>query len=209
MATQSGRTTSSAIQEGLPQTRADQILDIARRLFGEHGYDRTSLRDIAEAAGITKAALYYHFPDKDALFKKVVIEGLQHLIADVGAAIEKESTALSRIKAFFYASMDFYEAHPSHFMAGSNSFRVQTGDKRLMALELRDKYEGILRECLREAMENKDLRRVDEALLARYLLSSFNQINRWYSPEGKMTLREVTDSYLDFAFNGILVGVDI
>ena len=44
-------------------TRA-RILDIALDLFIEHGYDRTSIRDIAERLGTTKAALYYHFKSK-------------------------------------------------------------------------------------------------------------------------------------------------
>jgi AcrR family transcriptional regulator len=42
----------------------ERILQVALELFGEHGYDATSLRDIAERLGITKAALYYYFPRK-------------------------------------------------------------------------------------------------------------------------------------------------
>lgn len=48
---------------GAPSTR-ERILDIALELFTEHGYDKTSLRDIAERLGTTKAALYYHFKSK-------------------------------------------------------------------------------------------------------------------------------------------------
>ncbi|HTU88190.1 MAG TPA: helix-turn-helix domain-containing protein [Solirubrobacteraceae bacterium] len=47
-----------------PSTR-DRILDIALELFSEQGYDQTSLRDIAERLGTTKAALYYHFARKE------------------------------------------------------------------------------------------------------------------------------------------------
>jgi AcrR family transcriptional regulator len=47
-----------------PSTR-ERILDIALELFTEQGYDKTSLRDIAERLGTTKAALYYHFERKE------------------------------------------------------------------------------------------------------------------------------------------------
>ncbi len=47
-----------------PSTR-ERILDIALELFSEQGYDKTSLRDIAERLGTTKAALYYHFERKE------------------------------------------------------------------------------------------------------------------------------------------------
>jgi AcrR family transcriptional regulator len=44
-----------------------EILDAALELFAEHGYDKTSLRQIAEQVGVTKAALYYHFPSKEQI----------------------------------------------------------------------------------------------------------------------------------------------
>lgn len=51
----------------MPQTRTDmreRILDVALELFNEQGYDKTSLREIAERLDVTKAALYYHFKSK-------------------------------------------------------------------------------------------------------------------------------------------------
>ncbi len=45
----------------------ERILDVALELFTEEGFDRTSLREIAEKLGLTKAALYYHFASKDAI----------------------------------------------------------------------------------------------------------------------------------------------
>jgi len=47
-----------------PASTRERILDIAMELFVEQGYDKTSLRDIAERLGTTKAALYYHFESK-------------------------------------------------------------------------------------------------------------------------------------------------
>jgi AcrR family transcriptional regulator len=45
----------------------EQILDVALELFNEQGYDKTSLREIAQRLGVTKAALYYHFERKEDL----------------------------------------------------------------------------------------------------------------------------------------------
>lgn len=63
-----------AAEASLADGREAQLLMIARRLFAQKGFEATSLRDIAEAAQITKAALYYYFPNKDALYERVVIE---------------------------------------------------------------------------------------------------------------------------------------
>jgi AcrR family transcriptional regulator len=45
----------------------DRILDVALELFNDQGYDKTSLREIAERLGVTKAALYYHFERKEEI----------------------------------------------------------------------------------------------------------------------------------------------
>ncbi|GAA0718941.1 TetR/AcrR family transcriptional regulator [Dactylosporangium roseum] len=48
------------------------IQDVALDLFIEEGYDKTSLREIAERLGVTKAALYYHFPTKDDIVRSLI-----------------------------------------------------------------------------------------------------------------------------------------
>lgn len=58
---------------GGPQTRK-QILDASLRLFSERGFARTTVRDIARAAGITDAAIYYHFQSKRDLLEALVEE---------------------------------------------------------------------------------------------------------------------------------------
>ncbi len=50
----------------------ERILEVALELFTEQGYDATSLREIAERLGVTKAALYYHFPSKDAIARELL-----------------------------------------------------------------------------------------------------------------------------------------
>jgi AcrR family transcriptional regulator len=55
----------------MADTRQD-ILDTALELFADQGYDKTSLREIAEHIGVTKAALYYHFPSKEDILLALV-----------------------------------------------------------------------------------------------------------------------------------------
>lgn len=62
--------------------RRDLIVEVATTLFMQHGYAGTSVRQIAEAAGMTEAALYYHFKEgKRALFQAVVEHQMPNMIA--------------------------------------------------------------------------------------------------------------------------------
>ncbi|MEV1174448.1 helix-turn-helix domain-containing protein [Nonomuraea sp. NPDC049784] len=56
-----------------------RIQDVALRLFTEQGYEATSLREIAEELGVTKAALYYHFKTKDDIVASLVDSRLAEL----------------------------------------------------------------------------------------------------------------------------------
>jgi AcrR family transcriptional regulator len=50
----------------------DRILQVALDLFIEQGYEKTSLREIAERIGVSKAALYYHFASKEEIFRTLL-----------------------------------------------------------------------------------------------------------------------------------------
>ncbi|MBI1885962.1 MAG: TetR/AcrR family transcriptional regulator [Chloroflexi bacterium] len=67
-----GKTLRKRTRRG-PQTRK-QILDVSLRLFSERGFARTTVRDIARNAGITDAAIYYHFASKRELLEALVEE---------------------------------------------------------------------------------------------------------------------------------------
>src|SRR3954467_2414576 len=67
-------------------TTRETILAAAQRLFGEKGYDATSLRQIADAVGTTKAAVYYHFPAKEHMLLELtrpMIDDLSNLVTNL------------------------------------------------------------------------------------------------------------------------------
>jgi AcrR family transcriptional regulator len=64
----------------------DTILDTSAKLFSQHGYKEVSIRDIAQACGLTNAALYYHFKNKEDLFLAMLQRDHEQTLAALRAA---------------------------------------------------------------------------------------------------------------------------
>ena len=100
MATPVKSPSSRAVQA--ERTR-QQILETARRLFAERGYDATSLQMIADEMGLTKAAVYYHFRAKGEILDAIMLPGVQRLEAllDEAAAIRGRRARLEFLVSGF------------------------------------------------------------------------------------------------------------
>ncbi len=79
-------------------TTRDRIIEQATRLFVSRGYHAISMREIAGAVGVTKAALYYHFSDKEALFLAVLTASLDRLGAIIQAARATGGTTREQVR---------------------------------------------------------------------------------------------------------------
>lgn len=74
----------------------EQICSIATELFNEQGYDKTSLREIADRLGVTKAALYYHFRSKEEIVSAIVDDYLAEVDELIAWAAEQPATVEAR-----------------------------------------------------------------------------------------------------------------
>jgi AcrR family transcriptional regulator len=84
--------------ERLATTRA-AILKTARLLFGDRGFENTTIDDIAIAAGVAKGAIYHHFKTKEALFEAVFTQVSLELATDIARAARTEKDVLLAMAA--------------------------------------------------------------------------------------------------------------
>ena len=67
-----------------PEVRKQEIIDTALRLFGEKGYEKTSITDIAKAIGVAQGLCYRYFPSKEALFDSAIEQYADVLAEQMG-----------------------------------------------------------------------------------------------------------------------------
>jgi AcrR family transcriptional regulator len=181
-----------------------QILSESARLFALSGYKGTSMRDIAAACGISKSLLYHHFADKDEIFARIALGSTRELCEFVTDRIPEDATPSQRIRAFMIGTAEYFHRYRWAWLASTSSFWSDPEARRQKERMMwRDRYEGLLRTLLSEAIEAGEMRPMDVSHAGRLILSSLNWMHRWYKPEKGLTAMQIAESYFDMIFNGL------
>jgi TetR/AcrR family transcriptional regulator len=100
-----------------PPAKADRtraaVLDAAEGLFARRGYAATRLEDVAEAVGVKRAALFYHFRDKQALYDAVLERAFAPLVEQIEQNLSAPGPIAPRIEAAVGAWVDALASRPA------------------------------------------------------------------------------------------------
>ena len=92
----------------------DKILDAAEDLFARRGFAGIGMREVADAVGLGKASLFHHFKSKAELYAAVVGRILDHLYAQLTAALAAGGDPLARFDRWIDTLIDAFAAHPTY-----------------------------------------------------------------------------------------------
>jgi len=184
----------------------DAILDVAVRVFRERGYDGSTLDDIARAAGITKASIYYHVRSKEELLARGVGRALDALFAVLEELPARRGPAVARLKYIVHRTI---EITVDQLPEVTLLLRVRGNtpvERRLM--ERRREFDHLMARIVRSAQRQGDIRAdVEPRLATRLLFGMLNSITEWYRPGGDLDAPELSDAIFRIAFLGIEKGV--
>ena len=84
---------------------AQRILQAAIRVFNKYGLRKTTMRDIAESAGMSKSSLYYYFRDKKKILSSVIRQEVETLIEKLRAAVAEAASPQEKLRAYVITRM--------------------------------------------------------------------------------------------------------
>lgn len=180
----------------------EMILERAAALFARGGYPGTSMNQVAEASGLSKATLYHYFRDKYELLVNIAEGHVTRLRAIVDEALAEESTPEARMRALVRHLVEEYAN-------AQNEHRVLTEDVKFLEPEDRERILGKEREVVAAFAQVVAALRPDlkEAALSKPLtMLLFGMVNwmfTWMKPDGRIAYEEMAPVVADLFLGGL------
>lgn len=181
----------------------ENLLSTAVGMFSEKGYSGTSIRDIAKVQGVSLSNIYYHFGNKDGLWREILDRSVRMLPARLRAAAALAETPRAQLEALVRAHLAMaveYRRELLMLLAQRAQLAEDAGNETAeIQREVLEIYTDVLGRLGAEGALNSEHLRV----AAFNLLGVVNWHLRWYRPDGPLPVETVHQEIVDFIMRGV------
>jgi len=171
-------------KQQLRDLKRREIVRCASEKFGEEGFENVRLETIADDLGVTKAALYNYVASKNDLLMQCYEVGMDRLVSAVEAATDIPGSAAQRLDSGMQAYIVTMTRNDMQFLWSYTRPMVMSGDKRIVQA-IRDKLDNMVRDLLKEGMNDGSLRSdLDPKLASLVILGAINWVGIWFRQDG-------------------------
>ena len=190
---------------GQPVSRRDELIELAAKMFAERGLRATTVRDIADSAGILSGSLYHHFASKEEMVDEVLRGFLDWLFERYEQIVAGEPNPLERLKGLFMTSFEAIEHRHAQVVIYQDEAKRLAGQERFSYVEQRNKEQRKMwLDLLNQGIEDGYFRPdIDIDLVYRFIRDTTWVSVRWYQPGGPLTAEQVGRQYLSIVLGGI------
>ena len=186
-------------------TRREELLAIAARLFAEKGFRNTTVRDIADAAGILSGSLYHHFDSKESMVDEILSSFQEELFGQYDEILASGDDARTRLERAVLVSFEAIDRHHDEVAIFQNDAAyLLTFDRFAYLGERNQQSRAVWLTLLREGTDAGVLRDdLDLELTYRFIRDTIWVAVSWYRPGGRRTHTEIAQQYLSILLEGI------
>ena len=193
------------MSETQTSTRRDELLAIAAELFATKGFKNTTVRDIAEAAGILSGSLYHHFDSKESMVDEILSSFQAELFGKYSEILDSTADPRAKLEAVVRVSFEAIDHHRNEVAIFQNEADyLGTFDRFAYLAERNQQSREVWLTLLNEGVSAGALRNdIDVELVYRFIRDTVWVAVRWYRPGAKLSHHDVADQYLTILLDGI------
>jgi len=181
----------------------DLIRLAAIDLFFEHGYEATSLREVASRVGIQVGSLYNHLSSKEGLLYELMTKIIEDLLTELDARLADVEDVGDRLRVAIEVHVFFHTARAREVFIGNSELRSLSPAHRRTVVKLRDAYESRFVEIIERGQKEGRFATTDPKLAAWAILAIGTSTSGWFRPGGRLQLGDIADTYTELVLHGL------
>ena len=184
-----------------PAYTTETLLEVAVTVFTERGYDRTSMADLATAAGLSKSSIYHHVQGKEELLALALDRALDALFAVLAQPQATTGPAVDRLTQVVRGTVN---ALIDELPYVTLLLRVRgNSPTELAALTRRRRFDQLVATLVHDAQQQGDVAaEVDAATATRLIFGMINSLTEWYRP-GRQELLNLPETVVRLVRSGL------
>ncbi|NMP23231.1 helix-turn-helix transcriptional regulator [Sulfobacillus sp. DSM 109850] len=171
-------------------------MEAAAELFAEKGFRATTVRDIAEEAGVLSGSLYAHIDTKEDLYLEIVRRAADDFSRAVRPWADAGLAPAEKLGRMIRAHLEVIGASRAWARVYLDDDNQLSDATRRQARQLRRDYERWWDQVLEEGMASGAFQVPDETMARLFILSALNGMIRWFRPDGRLTAEQVAEAYV-------------
>lgn len=197
-------------KEEAEKTR-EALLDAALKVFSAKGYARTTLNDIANEAGVTRGAIYWHFQGKAEVYCQLVSDRYESVNTAMTRILSEGTTPLQKLRKLVVFSMtSVQEDTQLRAIMELTLFKTEVGDDMAPMMAAKNRAVNsllkVLAELIEQAKSQKQVRRDVNATLAALGVYSYlgGVVSTWLIDPTRFNLKQSAGKLTDMILQGIV-----
>jgi AcrR family transcriptional regulator len=176
----------------------------AAEVFAERGFDRASIRDVAKAAEMSLAGLYYYYRGKDEILFDIQREAFSTLLEAHAEALAGVKDPEAKLACVIDAHLSFFSDNIAEMKVMSRESEQLTGEYAERIGELRRRYVRLVRGILDELGRQHVLRDVANSVAVFVLFGMMNWMYTWYDPARDGSAADLGRAIKDIFLHGLI-----
>jgi TetR/AcrR family transcriptional regulator, cholesterol catabolism regulator len=197
---------ASRVTDGNHADVRSAVVAAAVDLFYTKGYQATSVREIVDAAGYTKGALYHYFDSKEEILLEIHDTFMSYGLErgrEIAAGDHTPRQALALVMRELLRQVSLYRPHMSIVLQETRHIDF---DRYPQAKAKRDEWEEILVEIVERGIARSEFRKVLSARVLSFgITGTCVWAYHWFRDDGEMHIDEIADMFVDMVLNGLLI----
>lgn len=183
----------------------EDLLTVAADLFADRGYRATTVRDIAEGAGILSGSLYHHFDSKEAIVDAILSRFIARSLVAYEAVIAEGKGPTETFEGLVRTSLESMVDWRAAIVIYQNEGRLLAcGPRFAYLISAQSKFEAIWTDVLRKGVESGEFRdSIDPSLVYRLVRDTVWTAPRWYRPGGSLSPEPIIEQYVAALVQGV------